>query len=328
MHTEGVLQLVGTPIGNLGDTSARCIETLTHAAVVLAEDTRVASKLLAHFGIAATLLRCDEYKIQQRSNEVCERLRQGERVAFVSDAGMPCISDPGQRLVDAVLDAGLKVEVIPGPSAVTCAVAVSGLRCEHFLFYGFLPRKEKRLVEELEALLELPFALVFYESPHRVARTLSVLADRAPHRRAALVRELTKLHEEVLCDELLALSEQIQQRERILGECVIVVEQAQPGKTLVRALGRAQALSQVPGRVHAAGQAFGSAHAAGQTDDAQLALADAIRHELAAGGAPSAIARNLARSYGLAKRDVYNQVVAISQEIHSGNDNEDNRRNA
>ncbi len=294
MRTEGVLQLVGTPIGNLGDASPRSIETLTHATVVLAEDTRVASKLLAHFGIATTLLRCDEHKIQQRTDEVCERIRQGERIAFVSDAGMPCISDPGQRLVDAVLDAGLKVEVIPGPSAVTCAVAVSGLRCEHFLFYGFLPRKEKRLTEELRALLELPFALVFYESPHRVARSLSVLASIAPRRRAALIRELTKLHEEVVRDELVALSEHIQQRERILGECVIVVEQAQQDK--------AKELS--------------------QTEDIHQVLADAIRHELKVGSAPSAIARNLARSYGLAKRDVYNQVIAINQEMHGKEDNE------
>ncbi len=288
IHSEGILQLVGTPIGNLGDASPRSIDALTHASVVLAEDTRVTSKLFVRFGIRTPLVRCDEYKMMQRADEVCERIRQGECVALVSDAGMPGISDPGQRLVDAVLDAGLRVEVIPGPSAVTCSVALSGLRCEHFLFYGFLPRKTARLEHELKTLLALDAALVFFESPHRVIHTLAVLADLVPGRRAALMRELTKVHEEVIRGQLHALYAQLQQSKTIRGECVIVVEQ--PKKEELQEL-RSTADGETP------------------------SIEDAIRQKLAEGGSPSSVARELAHSYGLGRRDVYRQVVSIAQQM-------------
>ena len=139
--TGGVLSMVGTPIGNLSDASPRVIETLSRASVLLCEDTRVTSKLLAHFGVHVPLRRADENVLEDRIPYVLEQLSAGERVAFVSDAGMPGVSDPGQRLVDAALDAGFRVEVIPGPSAVTCALAASGLPMDRFFFEGFLPRK-------------------------------------------------------------------------------------------------------------------------------------------------------------------------------------------
>ena len=136
-----MLSVCGTPIGNLSDASPRLVETLSRADVVCCEDTRVTAKLLAHFGIRTSTLRCDENVIEARIPELLARLEAGERVAFVSDAGMPCISDPGQQLVDAALDAGLDVEVVPGPSAVSSALARSGLSAAHFFFEGFLPRK-------------------------------------------------------------------------------------------------------------------------------------------------------------------------------------------
>ena len=138
---KGLLSMVGTPIGNLGDASPRVIDALQTAQVVLCEDTRVTAKLLNHFDLRVPLLRCDENVIAQRVEGVLNRLLAGEHVAFVSDAGMPGVSDPGQRLVDAALDAGLRVEVIPGPSAVICALVASGLPMDHFFFEGFLPRK-------------------------------------------------------------------------------------------------------------------------------------------------------------------------------------------
>ena len=147
----GVLSVVGTPIGNLADASPRVVETLRAADVILCEDTRVTGKLLAHFGVHTPLTRADDNVLASRIAPTLERVAEGERVAFVSDAGMPGVSDPGQRLVDAALDQGLRVEVIPGPSAVTCALVASGLPMDHFFFEGFLPRKasamEARLAE-------------------------------------------------------------------------------------------------------------------------------------------------------------------------------------
>ena len=194
----GMLSMVGTPIGNLQDASPRVISTLDAADVVLCEDTRVTGKLMAAFGLHTHLARCDENVIEQRVPTVLDRLRAGERVAFVSDAGMPGVSDPGQRLVDAALDEGLAVEVIPGPSAVTCALVASGLASEHFFFEGFLPRRAGEQCRRLRELALVPGALVAYESPYRVAATLANIAEVMPGRQVALVRELTKLHEEVV----------------------------------------------------------------------------------------------------------------------------------
>ena len=190
----GMLSMVGTPIGNLQDASPRVISTLDAADVVLCEDTRVTGKLMAAFGLHTHLERCDENVIDQRVPTVLDRLRAGERVAFVSDAGMPGVSDPGQRLVDAALDEGLAVEVIPGPSAVTCALVASGLASEHFFFEGFLPRRKSAQVTRLRELAPVPGTIVCYESPRRVAETLANVAEVFPARRVALVRELTKLH--------------------------------------------------------------------------------------------------------------------------------------
>ena len=190
----GMLSMVGTPIGNLQDASPRVVSTLDAADVVLCEDTRVTGKLMAAFGLHTRLERCDENVIEQRVPTVLDRLRAGERVAFVSDAGMPGVSDPGQRLVDAALDEGLAVEVIPGPSAVTCALVASGLASEHFFFEGFLPRRKSAQVTRLRELALVPGTIVCYESPRRVAETLANVAEVFPARRVALVRELTEMH--------------------------------------------------------------------------------------------------------------------------------------
>ncbi|MBF4803455.1 MAG: rRNA small subunit methyltransferase 1, partial [Lancefieldella parvula] len=146
----GKLSIVGTPIGNLSDASPRVKETLAAADVILCEDTRVTSKLLSAFDIHVPLQRCDQNIIESQIEPTLERLRAGQRVAFVSDAGMPGISDPGQHLVDAALSEGLATEVIPGPSAVTCALVASGLASDHFFFEGFLPRKHGQIVQRLQ----------------------------------------------------------------------------------------------------------------------------------------------------------------------------------
>lgn len=283
----GLLSVVGTPIGNLSDASPRSIETLRRADVILCEDTRVTARLLASFGMQVPLRRADENTIGDRIDEAERRIAGGERVAFVSDAGMPCISDPGQRLVDAVLEAGLRVEVVPGPTAVTSAIAVSGLHAEHFFFEGFLPRKEGAALARLGELAAVPGALVFYESARRVPETLGRIAQVLATRRVALVREITKLHEECVRDEARALAERIFQRVadqgELKGECVIVVER--PSAQEARQL--------------AAGAA-------------EVTLDEAIHAGLAAGEPKSALAKRLAKTYGLARSAVYDRMLALA----------------
>ena len=283
VRAGGMLSLVGTPIGNLADASPRVLETLRSADVLLCEDTRVTSKLLARFEIRVPLERCDENIIASRVESVVVRVASGQRVAFVSDAGMPGVSDPGQRLVDAALDAALPVEVIPGPSAVTCALVASGLAMDHFFFEGFLPRKAGERARRLAELAPVPGALVFYESPHRVAASLASIAEAYPTRRVALVRELTKLHEECVRDLAPALAQKVAEREELRGECVIVVE----GPS-------ADELSELR-RAAQAGPAT---------------LEEAIEEGLAAGEPKSALAKRLAKQFGLPKSEVYDRLLS------------------
>ena len=223
----GLLSVVGTPIGNLEDASPRVRRTLGEADVVLCEDTRVTGRLMSAFGLHVRLERCDENVMGEKVEQMLGRLAAGDRVAFVSDAGMPGVSDPGQRLVDAALDAGERVEVVPGPSAVTCALVASGLVSEHFFFEGFLPRRRSAQLARLAELAAIPGTLVVYESPRRVAETLANVAEVFPGRRVALVRELTKLHEEVLRTTLgQAVAHYTENPPK--GEFVLVVEGAAP----------------------------------------------------------------------------------------------------
>lgn len=279
---EGLLSVVGTPIGNLSDASPRVLDTLRGSDLLLCEDTRVTSKLLAHFGIRVTLHRADENVIAQRVEGVLARLREGQHVSFVSDAGMPGVSDPGRVLVDAALDAGARVEVIPGPSAAICALVASGLPMEHFFFEGFLPRRHGQQLERLRALAPIPGALVLYESPHRVAATLACVAEAFPARRVALVRELTKLHEEVLRGLSSDLATQVAERGELKGECAIVIEG--PGEEELRQLSSAAGAS----------------------------LEEEMGRALAAGEPKSALAKRLAKQFGRPRSEVYDLVLAQS----------------
>ncbi len=195
----GVLVLVGTPIGNLADLSPRAVDALGRADVVCCEDTRRTGRLLAHAGVkAARLVTVNDHTEAAAVDDVLGRLGRGESVAVVTDAGMPGISDPGERLVAAAAAAGHTVEVVPGPSAVVSALAVSGLPGGRFAFEGFLPRKGSGRTGRLAEAAAERRTTVLYEAPHRLARTLAELAEVCgPGRRVAIARELTKLHEEV-----------------------------------------------------------------------------------------------------------------------------------
>jgi len=190
------LALLATPIGNLGDLSARALETLRQADLVACEDTRRTGLLLHRLEIKKALLSLHAHSEASRCQRIVDAVRQGQRVVLVSDAGMPGIADPGERLVQAAIEAGLTVEVIPGPSAVPVALAGSGLPATPFYFGGFLPPKSGGRSRELEAALARDHTSVFFEAPHRLLRTLQRLAELAPDRRVVVARELTKKFEE------------------------------------------------------------------------------------------------------------------------------------
>jgi 16S rRNA (cytidine1402-2'-O)-methyltransferase len=218
---SGTLYVVGTPIGHLGDITRRAVETLQTADRIVAEDTRRTRALLSHLGIQGKPLQCVEaHAGASRVRQVVEHLLQGQSVALVTDAGMPAISDPGARLVIEAIAAGVSVQVVPGPSAVTAALSVSGIVEGPFYFLGFLPREGKRRKTAILRATLCPDAVVLFESPHRIQATLRELAEQQPSRSAVLCRELTKLHEEISRGSLQALATQdIQTR----GEFVLVL---------------------------------------------------------------------------------------------------------
>jgi len=218
---------VATPIGNLGDMTVRALEVLKSVAWIAAEDTRHTKRLLAHFGIATPLFSAHAHNERARAEEVVERLKAGTTGAVVVDAGSPGVSDPGALVVQAVIEAGLGVRIVPGPSAVIAALSLSGFDTAAFTFAGFLPAKAGARDARLAELLARPETLVLYEAPHRARATLAAIARLAPGRRIAACRELTKLHEEVrrgAADEVLAGLSPEQER----GEWALVIEGAPP----------------------------------------------------------------------------------------------------
>ncbi len=219
----GRLIVCATPIGNLGDVTLRVLNALGEADVVLAEDTRVTRKLLSRYKVDKPLERYDQFTAAKSTPYFVERLVAGETFALCSDAGTPGISDPGATLVDAALHAGVPVEVLPGASAIVTALVASGLPTHAFFFGGFLPRKAGERERLFATLTGLDATLVFYESPRRTADALATLAAAFPGRRAALARELTKLHEEVVRAPIAELAEQIAARDSLKGEVVLLV---------------------------------------------------------------------------------------------------------
>lgn len=193
-----MLTLVPTPVGNLEDITLRALRVLREADLVAAEDTRHAAVLLKHHGIARPLLSLHEHNEERRSAEIAERLGGGENIALLTDAGTPAISDPGFRVVQACIDQGLEFTVLPGPTSILPALVGSGLALHEFYFGGFLPVKSGRRETVLSAALGRRETSIFFESPHRIARSLAVLARLAPERRVCVARELSKKFEEYL----------------------------------------------------------------------------------------------------------------------------------
>ena len=223
----GVLTLVGTPIGNLSDLSPRAVQALESCDFIAAEDTRVTLGLLTHFGIKKPLVSYFEHNKRERGEQIAARLEAGENAVLVTDAGMPAISDPGEDLVALCHERGIPVGVVPGPSAVVTALAVSGLPSGRFTFEGFLSMNKRGRQEHLDSLKQERRTMVFYEAPHKLPSTLEDLYAAFGDRRIAMVRELTKIHEEVIRTTLAQAACRFRQ-ETPRGEFVLVVEGAAP----------------------------------------------------------------------------------------------------
>ena len=227
---EGKIYLVATPIGNLSDMSMRAIETLKEVDIIACEDTRNTIRLLNHFEIKGHLTSYHEYNKIDKAFELCEKVKEGKNIAFVSDAGMPAISDPGYELVDIAYKEDLEVTIVPGASAVVSALAISGISSRRFSFEGFLPTEKNEKKEILSELAQESRTIILYEAPHRLLKTLKELFEYIGDRNIAIVRELTKLHEEVIKGKLAqVIADYESEKIAIRGEYVLVIE----GKSLL-----------------------------------------------------------------------------------------------
>ena len=222
---SGILYVTGTPIGNLSDLSPRAVETLESVDFIAAEDTRVTLKLLNHLGIKKPMVSYFEHNKRERGEIICARIEQGENCAIVTDAGMPCISDPGEDLVKLCEERGIKTVVIPGPSAVISALAVSGLSTGRFTFEGFLSVNKKSRSDHLKSLANEHRTMIFYEAPHKLPQTLRDLYASFGDRKLTIVREITKIHEEVIRTTTKNAAENLSDGS-VKGEIVLVLEGA------------------------------------------------------------------------------------------------------
>lgn len=222
---SGTLFVVGTPIGNLGDISPRALEALGSCDFIAAEDTRVTLKLLNRFEIKKPMVSYFEHNRFERGPIIAERILSGESCALVTDAGMPAISDPGEDLVKLCIEKGIKVESVPGPCAFATALAVSGMPSKRFTFEGFLPMEKSERREHIESLIGERRTMIFYEAPHKLAQTLKDLAKALGDREIAIVRELTKIHEQVIKTTLCDAAEKYSE-EAIKGEIVLIIKGA------------------------------------------------------------------------------------------------------
>lgn len=219
----GKLYVVGTPIGNLGDMSARAIETLENCDFIAAEDTRVTLKLLNHFEIKKPMISYFEHNRREKGEVILDRILSGETCALVTDAGMPAVSDPGEDLVKLCHENGVTVNAVPGPSAFVAAAALSGMRVGRFTFEGFLSVNKPGRREHLQSIRHEKRTMIFYEAPHKLSATLCDLYEYLGDRKIAIVREITKIHEQVIRTTLRQASERFKE-EQLKGEIVLVIE--------------------------------------------------------------------------------------------------------
>ena len=269
------LYIVSTPIGNLEDITLRALRTLKEVSLVAAEDTRHTRKLLTHFEIHTPMMALHEHNEAERGRQVIDKVLAGESVALVTDAGTPCVSDPGYRLVSMAAEAGVKVVPIPGASALLSALAAGGLPTDAFHFQGFLPKKRGKRTEILERLASMNHTFVVYESPNRIVALLGEMEEVMGDRQAVLARELTKKHEEFLRGRFSVIAADLQGRERVRGECTLMVS----GEEVLQ-------------------------------EPVALDLEAEVDKALAEGDeSPSRLAKRLAKELGVSKSEIYDLVV-------------------
>ena len=222
----GTIYLVGTPIGNLADISYRAVETLKSVELIACEDTRHSRKLLDHYGISKKLVSYHEHNETERAGEIIAKVSEGISAAIISDAGTPAINDPGYVIVRKAIEAGIDVVSIPGPVAFVNAAVVSGLPTDSIFFGGFLPSKKGERLKRLAEVRDIPATLVFYESPHRIVRSLADCLETLGDRRAAVARELTKMHEETVRGTLSELAGNFAAAASVKGELALVIDRS------------------------------------------------------------------------------------------------------
>ncbi len=220
LKNKATLFLVATPIGNLNEMTTRAVEVLKDVQVIACEDTRNTLKLLTHFDIHTRMIAYHNFNEEESAEGIIKLLEEGRDVALVSDAGYPLLSDPGYHLVNRVIEEGYRIVTVSGPNAALNALVASGLKTNHYLFYGFLNSKQSQARKELEELRYFPYTLIFYEAPHRIEKTLKLCLEVLGERKACLARELTKLHEEYHRGRLSELCE----LPELKGEMVLLVE--------------------------------------------------------------------------------------------------------
>lgn len=294
---KGTLYLCGTPIGNLEDVSNRLLRVLSEVTLIAAEDTRLTQKLLTHFGIKTPMLSYHEHNERTRGPELIERLLGGSSIAVVTDAGMPGISDPGEYLVALAVEAGIRVEAVPGPVAAISALVSSGLPTSRFVFEGFLPRNKKERAQALERIRREDRTVILYEAPHRLLRTLEDLAPVVENRRIAAARELTKRFEEIrrgTAAELLAHFREAGPR----GEFTLVLEGVRP--------------TEIAPQPREAG-AFGEGKDAGEARG--LDPVSAVRRLESAGVPRKEALKQVASRLGIPRRDLYRLMVEAREEM-------------
>lgn len=281
----GTLYLCGTPIGNLEDMTARAIRILKEVDLIAAEDTRNSIKLLNHFEIKTPMTSYHEFNKYDKGKTLISKLLAGENIALITDAGMPAISDPGEELVQMAYEEGIEVTVVPGPSAVVSALALSGLSTRRFAFEGFIPFEKKERREVIEGLVNEQKTIIIYEAPHRLKRTLSELCEKMPERRISVVKELTKKHENVMrmtLTEAVAYYEVNEPR----GEYVLVLE----------------------------GKSREELNEERQQDFLSMDLSEHMEHYLSQGLSKKEAMKQVAADRGLSKRDIYGMLLEKEEE--------------
>ncbi len=196
--SEGTLYIVATPIGNLGDITFRALEILKKVDLIACEDTRNTLHLLTHFGISKRLIACHDHNEEARSTEIANMIHNGQSVALVSDCGMPLVSDPGFRIVRKIIAEGLKLDVIPGPSAFVAGLILSGMPVDKFIFLGFLPQKQSKRIRYIEEIRDFSGTVILYESPYKLIKTLEFLKMNIETENVSVVKEITKMHQKVI----------------------------------------------------------------------------------------------------------------------------------